>query len=128
MRETIVGIDASQLDPFSMMKDMPTGVYTKWELSGDTALFHTRMSKKNYLECIVLKHFQKQNPHCYFQTQFNRNSQKGIGVYLVDGFCSHCNTIFEVCGCYWHFCPCQEKRLLIDETKKGVKRRQYYQC
>ena len=31
MCKTIVGIDASQLYPFSMMKDMPAGVYTKWE-------------------------------------------------------------------------------------------------
>ena len=29
-------------------------------------------------------------------------------------------------GCYWHFCPCQEKkRLSINETEKGVKRRKY---
>ena len=127
--KTIVGIDASQLYPFSMMKDMPTGVYTKWELREDTGLFHPRRSKKNYLECIVLKYFQTQNPHCYIQSQFNQKSQKRIGAYLVDGFCSHCNTVFEVLGCYWHFCPCQEKkRLPIDEIEKGLKRREYDEC
>ena len=89
MCKTIVGIDASQPYPFSLMKDMPTGVYTKWDLREDTGLFHPRRSKKNNLECIVLKYFQKQNPHCYIQTQFNQNSQKRIGVFLVDGFCSH---------------------------------------
>ena len=47
MCKTIVGIDASQLYPFSMMKDMPTGVYTKWELRDETGLFHPRRSKKN---------------------------------------------------------------------------------
>ena len=31
-------------------------------------------------------------------------------------------------GCYWHFCPCQEKRLPIDEIEKGVKRREYNEC
>ena len=65
MCKTIVGIDASQLYPFSMMKDMPTGVYTKRELREETGLFHPRRSKKIYLESIVLKYFQKQNPHCY---------------------------------------------------------------
>ena len=129
MCKTIVGIDASQLYPFSVMKDMPTGVYTKWELREDTGLFHPRRSKKNYLECIVLKYFQKENPHSYIQTQFNQKSQKRIGVYLVDRFCSHCNTAFEVLGCYWHFCPCREKkRLPIDEIEKGVKRREYNEC
>ena len=32
-------------------------------------------------------------------------------------------------GCYWHFCPCQEKkRLPFDEIEKGVKRREYNDC
>ena len=129
MCKTIVGIDASQLYPFSMMKDMPTGVYTKWELREDTGLFHPRRSKKNYLEYIVLKDFQKQNPHCYIQTQFNQKSQKRIGFYLVDGFCSHGSTVFEVLGCYWHICPCQEKkRLPIVENENGVKRRESDEC
>ena len=32
-------------------------------------------------------------------------------------------------GCYWPYCPCQEKkRLPIDEIEKGVKRREYNEC
>ena len=64
-KSTPVGIDASQLNSFSMMKDMPTGVYTKWELRKDTGLFHPRRNKKSFLECVVLKYFQKQNPLIY---------------------------------------------------------------
>ena len=112
MCKTIAVINASHLYPFSMMKDMPTGVYTKWELREDTGLFHPRKSKKNYLKCVVLKCFQKQKPYCYIQTQFNQKSQKRIGVYLVDGFCSDCNTAFEVLGYYWPFFPFQEKKRL----------------
>ena len=29
--KSIVGIDASQLYPFSMCQDMPTGLYMRWE-------------------------------------------------------------------------------------------------
>ena len=36
--KSIVGIDASQLYPFSMCQDMPTGLYTRWE-------FDTEMQK-----------------------------------------------------------------------------------
>ena len=36
MCNTIVGVDASQLYPLSMIKDMSEGVYTKWELREDT--------------------------------------------------------------------------------------------
>ena len=56
MCKTIVGIDASQLYPLSMMEGMSTGVYTKWERE-DTGMFHPRRSKKNYLECMVLEYF-----------------------------------------------------------------------
>ena len=80
MCKTIVSIDASQFYSFSMMKDMPTGVYTKWDLREGTGFFHPRRSKNNNLECIVLKYFQKQNPQCYIQTQFNQKSQKRISV------------------------------------------------
>ena len=32
---------------------------------------------------------------------------------------------FEVFGCYWYFCPCQEKKgLPIDEIESGVKKRE----
>ena len=78
--------------------------------------------KKNNLECTVLKYFQNQNPHSSSQTQFNQKSRKGFGVFFVDDFCSHCNTVLGVLGCYWHFCPFQEKKgLPIDEIQKSVK-------
>ena len=94
----------------------------------DTGLFHPRRNKKNYLESIVLKNFQKKNPQCYIQTQFNQKSQKRIGAYLVDGFCSLSNRNFEEPGCYWHFCPNQEKRLPIDGIEKGLKKREHDEC
>ena len=36
--KSMVGIDASQLYPFSMGQEMPTGLYTRWE-------FDTNMEK-----------------------------------------------------------------------------------
>ena len=37
--------------------------------------------------------------------------------------------VFEVLGCYWHFCACQEKRRLpIDEIEKVLKSREYDEC
>ena len=116
MCETIVAVDASQFYPFSMAKIMPTEVYTKRELCEDTGLFNPQISQNNYLECIVLNSFQKQNPRCYFQTQLNQKSQTRIGVYSIDCLCSPCNTNFEMLGCYCSFCPCHdEKRLPIDD-------------
>ena len=34
--KSIVGIDASQLYPFSMCQEMPTGLYTRWEFDSDS--------------------------------------------------------------------------------------------
>ena len=51
--------------------------------------------------------------------------QKRIGTYLVDGFCSHCNTVFEAMGCYFHFSPCQEEKpLLFGDIENGLKTRE----
>ena len=123
---SIVGIDASQLYPFSMTKDMPTGVYTKWEMKTETGKFHPRRNQKNFLECVVLEFLQIKYPNCKLRTQFNHKSQKRIGKYLVDGYCSHCRTVFEVLGCYWHFCNCQDKnRLSLSALENGAKRRKF---
>ena len=38
----IVGIDASQLYIFSLCQEMPTGLYTRWELVSDSVKCKTR--------------------------------------------------------------------------------------
>ena len=43
---TVIGIDASQLYPYSTMKDMPTGPYLIWEYSNG--------SKKDHRQLMVL--------------------------------------------------------------------------
>ena len=40
--KSIVGIDASQLYPFSMCQDMPTGLYTRWEFDTEMQKFKAR--------------------------------------------------------------------------------------
>ena len=107
--KSIVGIDASQLYPFSMTREMPTGLYTKWEFNDDTAKFHPKRNWRSLFEQQVIEYLQSTRPECLIQSQFSHKKQKKIGTYLVDGFCSHCNTVFEAMGCYFHFCPCQRK-------------------
>ena len=40
--KSIVGIDVSQLYPFSMCQEMPTGLYTQWDLDPKSGRFRTR--------------------------------------------------------------------------------------
>ena len=47
--KSIVGIDASQLYPFSMTKEMSTGLYTKWEFNDDTAKFNPKRELEEFV-------------------------------------------------------------------------------
>ena len=51
---------------------------------------------------------------------------KKIDSSTVDGFCGHCQTIFEALGCYYHFCTCRETQPSLDkdEFENGIKKRE----
>ena len=42
--KSIVGIDASQLYPYSMCQHMPTGLYTRWDIDSETGRFTPRQN------------------------------------------------------------------------------------
>ena len=75
---------------------------------------------------MVLSYFQSTRPDCKIESFFTTDRQKKIDCFSVDGFCSHCNTLFEAMGCFYHFCPCQELRpsLTEDEIQRGSKKRE----
>ena len=106
----IVGIDASQLYPYSMCQSIPTGLYTRWDFDSDTGRFMPRQNKTRSLEKMVLSHFHRTRPECEIESFFTAGRKKKIDCFSVDEFCSHCNTVFEAMGCFYHYCPCQEVR------------------
>ena len=110
--KSIVGIYASQLCTFSMT-EMPTGPYTKWEYNEETAKFQSNRNWRSYFEQQIMDYFQQVHPNCKIQTQFTHKKQKKLGPYLVDGFCSHCNTA-----------SLREKPLLFEDIESGLKRRE----
>ncbi|XP_075263345.1 uncharacterized protein LOC142354893, partial [Convolutriloba macropyga] len=48
-------------------------------------------------------------------------------VKCVDGFCAHCDTVFETMGCYFNFWPCQEARASLseEEMQRGIRKREH---
>ena len=123
--KTILGIDASQLYPFAMTKDMPTGLYTKWEFDQATMMYHPKRNTQSFFEYQVINYLQHKHPDCTIESNFTTGKQKCFASFRVDGYCSHCNTVFEAMGCYYHFCPCQEKkRQPIEVLEEGLKRRE----
>ena len=124
--KSIVGIDASQLYPYSMCQPMPTGLYTRWEYDSETKRFTARQNKSRSFENMVLSYFQQSRPDCKIESNVTTGRQKKIDCFSVDGICYHCNTVFEAMGCYYHYCPCQEARPSLTDTdiERGVKKRQ----
>ena len=112
---SIVVIDASHLYPYSMCQHMPTGLYTRCDFDLETSKFTPRKNKARNFENMVMSSFQRTRPECEFQSFFTTGRQNRIECFSVDGFCSHCNTVFGATGCFYHFCPCQELRLSLTE-------------
>ena len=122
--KSIVGIDASQLYPYSMCQRMPPGLYTRWEYDSETKRFTARQNKSHSLENMVMSYFQQSQPECKIESNVTTGRQKKTDCFSVDGICYHCNTVFEAMGCYYHYCPCQEARPSVTDTdiEKEVKK------
>ena len=73
-----------------------------------------------------MSYFQRTRPDCKIESFYTTGSQKKIDYFSVDGLCSHCNTVIETMGCFYHFCPCQELRpsLTEEDVKRGSKKRE----
>ena len=125
--KSIVGIDASHLYIYSMCQPMPTGFYTRWDIDSESSRFTHRKNKTLSFENMVMSYFQRLRLDCKVESFYTAGRQKKIERFSVDGFCSHCNTVFKTMGCVCHFCPCQELRpsLIEDDIKLGSRKREF---
>ena len=121
-----VGIDASQLYPYSMCQPMPTGLYTRWEYDAESNKFKLQQKKPRIFELMVISYFQRQWPDCKIESFYTTEAQKKIDCLKKDGFRAHCKTVFEVMGCFYHYCPCQRARpsLTEEDIERGLKKRE----
>ena len=123
---SIVGIDASQLYPYSMCQPMPTDLYTRWDLDSETNRFTPRQNRTRSFENMVMSYLKRTRAECEIESFFTTSRLKKNDCFSVDGFCSHCNTVFEAMGCFYHFCPCQELRpsLTEEDIQRGSQKRE----
>ena len=70
--------------------------------------------------------FQRTTLDCKIESFYATGRQKKNNRFSVDGFSSHCNTVFEAMGCFYRFCPCQELRPSLTEEviKRGSRKRE----
>ena len=74
--KSIVGIDAGQLNPFSMCQAMPTGLYMRWELDSESANYIPCHNKTRSLENMVLSYFQRVRPQCKVENFYTTSTHK----------------------------------------------------
>ena len=96
--KSIVGIDASQLYPYSMCQPMTTGLYTRWEYDSETKRFAARQNISRSFENMVISYFQQSQPECKIESNVTTGRQKKLDCFSVDGIFYHCNTVFEAMG------------------------------
>ena len=122
--KSTVGINGSQLYPYSICQPMPTGLYTRWEYDTESNRFKPQQNKSRTFENMVVSFFRRQKPDCNIESFYTKGIQKKVDCFKVDGFCAHCITVFEAKGCFYHYCPSQEARpSLIEEDIKCVNKR-----
>ena len=103
----IAGIDGSQLYFFSMCPARPTALYTRLKIYPESGNFKPRLNKTRSFENMVMSNFEQVRPQCQVESFYTAVYQKKIDAYSVDGFCGHCNTVFEAIGFYYPYRPCQ---------------------
>ena len=74
--KSIVGIDASQLYPYSMCQPMPTGLYTHWDIDSEIGRFTPRQNKTRSFEIMVMCYFQRTRPDCKIESFYTTGRQK----------------------------------------------------
>ena len=84
--KSIVGIDASQLYPYSMCQPMPTSLYTRGDFDSETRGFIPRQNKTRSFEMMVMTYFKRTRPECKIESFFTTARQKKIDCFSVDGF------------------------------------------
>ena len=99
----------------SSCQPMTTGLYTRLDIDSETSSFTPWQNKTLSFENRVMSQFQCSKPGCKIESFHTTGRQKKIDRFSNDGFCSHCNTVFEAMGCSYHFCPCQELRPSLTE-------------
>ena len=105
---------------------MPTGLNTGWDCDTESNRFKPQQNKSRNFGNMVMSYFQRQRPDCKIESFYTTGTQKKIDCFKVDGFCARCKTVFEVMGCFYQYCPCQEARpsLIEEDIERGNKKRE----
>ena len=69
-----------------MCQEMPTGLYTRWEIDAETKKFIPIQNRRRRFENMVMDHLQNTRPECRIQSNYTTGNQHKIDNFSVDGF------------------------------------------
>ena len=115
MCKSSVGLDGSQLYPYSMCQRMPTCIYTRWDLKPQANRFTLRQNKTRCFAKMVMSFLQRLIPDCKKESFYTTFERKKNDCFSVEGCCSPCSAKFEAIGCFYQFCHSQKVRSSLTE-------------
>ena len=98
-----------------MCNPVPTKLYTGYEYDADLQMFMSRQNRSRIFEKMVIPYYQRMRPDCRIESFYTTETQKKIGCFNANGFCGHCNRVFEAMGCCCFYCLCQEAGPALSE-------------
>ena len=84
--KSIVGIDASQLNPYSMCQPMPTGIYTRWDFDSETSRLIPRQNKPAALKIWSCLISNEQDQNVKLKTSLQQADRRKLTASVLMGF------------------------------------------
>ena len=112
----VVGYDANALYLSCLMKEMPTGMYTRRRAE---TYFEREVPDVHGRSAVEWLDWESQDRQVFIRHKYN-GKEKRIGKrnIAVDGWCAETNTVFQFHGCFWHGHECQkEKGVTVNDRK-----------
>ena len=91
---------------------------TRDEFHAGLQIFKPRRNKYRSFGKLVMSYFQRKRPDCKIESFHTTGSAKTKDCFKADGYCGHCNAVFEAIDCFYNYCLCQEARPAL--TKKYI--------
>ena len=79
--KAIVGIHTIQLCPYSMCQDMPTGLYTRWEIDSDMQKFEAGHNRSRNFENMSMCYYQETRQECRIQSFHTSRNKKNLKLW-----------------------------------------------
>ena len=117
--KSTIGIDASQLYPFSMCQAMPTGLYTRWELDLELGGFKTRQTRRGVLKTRSFLTFNESEYKLKWKVnarQLHRNKLKNTVLMAFVDTATMCLKLWDVITIIVHV-----RKLVFPSLRKKVR-------